>query len=392
MLKRILGSFPVFASKAKLGNLKTLSGKSYTDESWESPSTLDLASFQEGFTSTSDCKDIKIEPEALNGILNYLSNGIAYLYDKGIPEYSLNTYSRGAVVVYEGSIYISKSDRNRHHPSQSLFWDKLEPSNTQAKSDNAALGTIITVPLSYNKDGYIDYIEGTKFNRTVYPELYKVLGTDTFGTTSDSIEQLPIGTVLNYLGSDIPDGWVEWKYKAGNLAMYPQLVQTLYGIMLSLPIGSEDRMLYEDAIARKTFPNIGDVFLRGGSTTVTVGSVNEASMPQFSFNMLPVVLDPSNTLNPMGITRCKLEEQISPISGVNTQDSVLDSSVVLVGQRAENYFDIKPKQVNVTLGSAIPNTYSTELAPKHLNTRLIVKAKNVHVGVPSTHKQLIKAF
>lgn len=384
MSKRILGEFPIFGSKAKLGNLVTLSGKVYNDTGWEAPATLDTANFLEGFKRVSECETEVVTPEKLNGILNYLSHGINYLYNRGIAEHSLNVlYPLGAVVTFEGEIYISKVDSNKHHPSQSLFWDKLGNS-TSEPSDSNPIGSIMTVPLTYTKDGYIDYQEGQRFNKTLYPELFKVLGTDTFGTSTDSNEQLPVGTVIHYLGSSIPEGWIEWRSQTGNLRNYPDLVQLLKQVMQGLSL--EDRQVWEEALSRQTFPQLDNFFLKAGS--FNNGQTSEGSLPSLGFTTLPVVLDTSNTLNPLGVARCTEDKLLSPIINAKTVESQIDTQVVLVGQKTENYFDVNPKLVNVNLGSGV----GTEVSPRHLTTRLIVKARRLNTGVPSTHKQIIKAF
>lgn len=385
MSKRILGDFPIFGSNAKLGNLVTLSGKPYTNASWEAPVVSDKINYLEGFKKVSECDSEIVTPEKLNGIFNYLSHGINYLYERGIAEHSLNVlYPKGAVVTFEGEIYISKVDSNKHHPSQSLFWNKLGTTSSEPSNDINPIGSIMTVPLTYQKEGYIDYQEGQRFNKTLYPELFKVLGTDVFGTTSESNEQLPVGTVIHYLGSSIPEGWIEWRSQTGNLRNYPDLVQLLKQVMQGLSL--DDRQVWEEALSRQTFPQLDNFFLKAGS--FNNGQTSEGSLPSLGFTTLPVVLDPSNTLNPLGVARTTEDTLLSPITNAKTVESQIDTQVVLVGQKTENYFNVNPKLVNVNLGSGV----GTEVSPRHLTTRLIVKARRLNTNVPSTHKQIIKAF
>lgn len=387
---RINGNFPIFASEAKLGNLRTLSGLAYNPKATSSIVELDRAGYLEGFVKGSKCDNEPVTREALNGILNYLSNGISYLYERGIAEYSVGViYPKGAVVTFNGDIYVSAYVDNKQHPTQSEYWNKITSFKPTKQIDSNPIGTIITVPVNYNKEGYIEFVEGSSFNRTIYPELYKVLGTNQFGISNQSVEQFPIGTLLHTIGSTIPDGWIEWKHQAGNLRAYPELLNVLQRIMQTLPVGDSARLVYEDAIRNSTFPDLKDNYLKVSSFPDVLGSINEANLPSVAFNVLPVVLDPSNTLNPLGVTRCRAEQQvISPISGVPVDEHNLDSAIALVGQRTENYFNTRLPQLTVTLGSG----NGTEISPKHINTRLIVKARNQSINVPSTHKQLIKAF
>ena len=389
MIKRILGKFPIFGSKASLGDLKTLSGKVYTEDAWETPANSDMINYLQGFHKSTDCDDGKIDPKMLNGIFNYLSHAIGYLYERGVAEYTLNmSYPKGAVVSFDGNLYLSKSDNNVQHPSQSLFWDRLNVQNSNKSEDLNPIGTLLTVPHTFKKDGYIDFEQGATFNKTLYPELYKVLGTNQFGITSTSTDHLPVGTVIYSLNSSIPDGWVEWKTAAGNLRNYPELIKVFSSLLGYLPI--DKQIEWREAINNLTFPQFGNgLFLKGITGYSAVGEYNVDSLPSQAFNILPVVVDPSNTLNPIGISRTLDEQIIAPVSAVPAITSNVNAPVVLIGQRAEVYSSINPKQITVDFAKT---NSGTEVSPKHLTMRVLVKAKTISSNVPSTHKQIIKAY
>lgn len=388
MTKQITGSFPVFGKSAKLGNLENTGGKVIVKNNYPMFYSSDKANYEVGFTSEPTYKQ-------LNGILNHITSGLSYLYKQGIPEFTLNvSYPRGAVVTFNGGVFVSKTDNNINHVSQKSFWDKLVTKATEKTNDDGLpIGTILTVPITTEKKGYIDYKEGETFSPTIYPELYTALGTKTFGTAINSNfdSSLPIGSMVHYLSgsSNVPDGWLEWTSMYGSLRPYPELYQVLSHMVQGMEFGTT-RTLWEQALRTHSLPQFENsgFYLGLGK----VGEYKSDTVRQYELITPPVVIDNSNTLNPLGVTRCVAEEKVYPVL-VNPEEPVTklsqNTSYVVVGQKAEQYANVgvEKHQYRVTVG----NGHQT--APKTLSTRVIVKAVNPRPSaISSTHKQIIKAF
>jgi len=397
-IKRLLGAFPVFANEAEVNHLHTLAGKPYDQSDWDNVAQ-DTLTFEAGFKHRIGKPEAcfksseDVTPEKLNAMFNFVTNSIGYLYQQGVPEWTMNfDYPKGAVVTYKDKLLISTVDGNKRHPANTMFWKSVEPTetNTTVVVDTNPIGTIITVPHSVDKSGYIPFIEGTKFNKTEYPDLYNALGSDTFGSIHTSIEnELPLGTLVHTLDTtNVPNGWMVWEHRAGNLINYPELKHILTLLVQRLPMGTS-KLVWQNALNLDTLPQFdGDFFLRSASYGF-VGDYVQDSIKSNGFNMMPVIVDESTTLNPMGIMRCGDDTRIhSPISGVQVTPTLIDTKVVLTGNYVDKYQDI-PSAKLFNVGSGLGNT---ETAPKHLKTRLLIKASKANSLMPSTHKQLIKAF
>lgn len=396
-MTRIKGSFPIFASKALFGEVKDLSNNVYEASNWKL-GNKDNISWERGlfYNEVDSCnkKDTKVSPEKLNGIFNYITNSIKYLYDKGVPEYcSENIYDKNSVVSFNGNLYISLLNGNNRRPTVSKYWKNLTDNiKDTLKKDINPIGTILTVPKTINIDGYIDYTEGETFNHILYPELFKVLTTNKFGSTGNTIENnMPIGSLVYSLNTgNIPNGWVEWNSLIGNLSNYPKLKEVLENMVRNLPLNSEVRLEWEKALAKNSLPNFdGKFFIRKGNLS-NVGEYLVDSVNVPIFNVMPMVIDNSNTLNPLGFSRKLYEERvISPIASQEVTESLQETNVVITGQRVDSFADL-PKPVRTFKIGSSNNKFETY--PKHINARLLIKADNSVNNIPSTHKQIIKAF
>ena len=229
MLNRILGEFPIFAKLAKLGKRTNVKGEYLPSESQQAFALSDKVAYETGAE--------KVTPELFNGALNFVTSNMSYLFHRGVPEFSLNVaYSKGSIVTYEGALYVSLTDNNVKHISQTSHWGRfvIEPNASHHNNypngkpkDTNPVGTILTVPVTTKLDGYMDFVEGAEFSPVIYPELYKVLGSNRFGTSSNTNKELPIGSLVHILSTEsIPDGWVEWSMYS-SLAGYPELHQAL---------------------------------------------------------------------------------------------------------------------------------------------------------------------
>lgn len=394
MAKRVLGKFPVFAEKAKMGKLHTVTGKAVTPAVLSSYLT-DRIGYEEGFNSQAQdgcCKaETQVTPEKLNGVLNFITNHLGYLFERGIPEFSLNmAYPKGAVVVHDDELYISKVAENKHHVGAALYWRKLTGEVSQpvaVAGDANPVGTILTVPVSVNPDKYIPYVEGQSFNQVAYPELFQALGTNQFGGTSGSTDNsLPVGSITHVLtNAPVPEGWVEWNSYV-NLLRYPELKEVVKSVVQGLNVNDPSRMVWEEALQTNTLPRFPDVYFKGASSYV--GSYGEAKVGNVGFDILPVVLDESSTLNTAGMYRANREDRVySPVAGTDVKGTFQESKIVLMANRTDKYANLT--EVNMV---SVNSSSTGEPEPAHINTRVLIKASSTRVGLPVTHKQVIKAW
>lgn len=386
MLNRILGEFPIFAKLAKLGKKTNAKGNVLPTESNNAFANADRLSYETGVE--------QVTPELFNGAMNFVTGNMNYLFHRGVPEFSLNVaYSKGSIVTFEGGLYVSFVDNNIKHVSQTSHWGRfvIESNSSHHNDypngkpkDTNPVGTILTIPVTTELDNYMDYVEGAEFNPVIYPELYKVLGSKRFGTGLGN-KDLPIGSLVHILSTeDIPDGWVEWN-RYSSLAGYPELHQALSRMVERLPIGPV-RQAWTEALKQYRFPEFSASGFHLGMKGTVGDFINDAST---AANLLsyPVVVDNSNTLNPLGVSRCAVDQH-KEVVGATVSEKSYTSSVasplVIVAHRAEQHKDVDAKMVVVSETVA-------ETVPKTLSTRLIVKATNQRPSsISSTHKQVIK--
>lgn len=372
--RRVLGNFPVYGNNDYY--------PTYNQYEWEKGKV--------------DC----------DKVLNFVSNGLNYLYRWGTPEWSLNVlYPKGATVIFDGALYISLVDGNNKHITQSTYWAKvqIEPNNSRFNDigfkpksttvDSNPIGTILTVPKSASMVGYIDYVEGQSFNETIYPELYSALGTNRFAAdTGTGSSELPLGSLLHVLSSNpnVPNGFIEWK-SFTSLVQYPELKAELARIAEQLPAGLS-KTEWQNSLSQNQLPRfeLAQFYLGIGNS---VGMYSQDTVATSNLQSLPVVLDNSQTLNPLGVSRCVVDQHHTTVPAiVNTATGVHQSHTaseyVLVAHRADVHTNVQGKnQYITTVGN------STVTAPKTLSTRLFIKAvADKPSSISSTHKRVIKAF
>lgn len=386
MSNRILGNVPVFAKDSAFGSLHDTTGKVIRSGSLDFYRN-NMVGYGKGIT--------KVTPEIFNGAINYVTELLNYSYAMGVPEFSLNVaYAKGAVVTFEGSLYISKTNDNVTHVSQSTHWDKIavelqNNGSCTSKTDSNPIGTILTVPVTTELDGYIDYYEGKTFNPTIYPELYKALGTNQFTGTNSGTDNLPVGTVLPLLSStgNIPAGYIEWTTNYGLLSKYPELLKVLTDMVNQLPLG-DSKTVWLEALRTHSLPMFESAgfFLGYGKQ---VGTYTTDSTRIQTVQFAPVVVDASNTLNPLGYNRCaESKETVAPVNANNVSRSPSESPFVMLANRSSVHQDVQNKTMyQVALGDG------NETAPRHLAVRLLIKAVSSQpASISATHKQIIKAF
>lgn len=392
--KRILGNIPVFGSESKCGSMTDTEGKIITKGDLNFYRNNMLA-YNKGSTN--------LTPEMFNGAMNYLTTLIGYTYAKGVPEHSLNVaYDKGAIVTFNGALYVSLTDKNITHVSQSSHWGKfvIEPNDSKFNDygssnlntvDTNPVGTILTVPVTTEKKGYIDYVEGQMFNEVVYPKLYKALGSNRFAqsTNSNGDCTFPVGSIITWLSSStiIPDGYIEWTTNYGSLSKYPELLKVLTDMVNQLPL-SDSRTAWIEALRTKSLPmfEASGFFLGYGNQ---VGLYTSDTTRSQTIQFAPVVVDSSNTLNPLGYNRCAEQKQaVSPVNAQAVNQSHIDSPYTLLANSASVHQDVQNKQMyQVALGDG------NQTAPKQLAVRLLIKAVSSQpASISSTHKRIIKAF
>lgn len=386
MSNRILGNVPVFAKDSAFGSLHDTTGKVIRSGSLDFYRN-NMVGYGKGIT--------KVTPEIFNGAINYVTELLNYSYAMGVPEFSLNVaYAKGAVVTFEGSLYISKTNDNVTHVSQSTHWDKIavelqNNGSCTSKTDSNPIGTILTVPVTTELDGYIDYYEGKTFNPTIYPELYKALGTNQFTGTNSGTDNLPVGTVLPLLSStgNIPAGYIEWTTNYGLLSKYPELLKVLTDMVNQLPLG-DSKTVWLEALRTHSLPMFESAgFFLGYGKQVGTYTTDSTRIQTVQFS--PVVVDASNTLNPLGYNRCaESKETVAPVNANNVSRSPSESPFVMLANRSSVHQDVQNKTMyQVALGDG------NETAPRHLAVRLLIKAVSSQpASISATHKQIIKAF
>lgn len=380
---RVVGKFPIFAKLAKLGKLRNAKGKNITsgDNSFY---YTDKLGYDTGFSEMPT-------PEQLNGVLNYITSAISHLYTRGLPEFALNVaYPKGAVVTYDGDIYLSLSDNNTMHITYPNAWVQLnkpvEPVVIR-EVDGNPIGTILTVPVTTVMEGYIDYVENTTFDKGLYPRLYQILGTDRFNSVGVSGTDLPIGSIIHSLSNnrDVPDGYIEWSTRRGILASYPELKHELE-VMANRLEDKESKHIWLEALKTNSLPYFNDFYLGLGN----VGELSEDSIRATELVSLPVIVDRRNNLNPLGVTRCVVEDNThAVVTNDTTAKMKLESDIVVTAVRAT---DVQHR-IDASLYTTTVGKKDGVTRPRTLSTRIFIKAVHqAEYGISSTHKRIIKAF
>lgn len=271
---------------------------------------------------------------------------------------------------------------------------KLNNTGTQNKpkeTDSNPIGTILTVPLKTNLTGYINYVEGSTFDSSLYPELFQILGTNEFsGLSNGSNFNLPIGSIIYWLSTEltIPDGFVEWNTFPQSLIRFPELVRSLTIMANQLPEG-KSKEAWLSALAQNTFPVFEHTgFYLHGSLN-QIGLYETDTNKQSTLQVFPAVVDFSNTLNPLGFTRpLASKESLSVLNTDDVNQTNVKANYVIPVQTSDIYPETVEKNLyQINFGSG------QETKPRSLNVRILVKAKMEESSqVSQTHKRIIKAF
>lgn len=113
----------------------------------------------------------------------------------------------------------------------------------QAGGKGLPVGAVIGFPRAItSQEGYLK-ADGSTFNQSAYPDLYRVLG----GNKLPNLTRSDIGMTAYFPVADIPDGWIKYDEIAAKVtqAAYPELYRKLvaqYGSIAAVP-KAEDRFI-----------------------------------------------------------------------------------------------------------------------------------------------------
>lgn len=264
------------------------------------------------------------------------------------------------------------------------------PEVTGSNTDSNPIGAILTVPLNTQLNGYIDYVSGSSFDKDIYPMLFKALGTSQFAEETGSNINLPIGSVIYWLNTDfnIPTGFVEWKTYNQSLIQYPELVRVLTIMAKQLPEGN-CKNEWLKALEQNTFPAFENSGFYLHSSLVNTGLYETDTTKEEFINILPAVVDNSNLLSPLGVSRCTVSKEPVNILG---SDKIVGTNIPAVHVIPVNESKTFTDEVNKNLKQIVLGTGS-ETKPKSLNVRILVKAVSDKPSqISTTHKRIIKAY
>lgn len=316
------------------------------------------------------------------------------------------SYGRNELVYYKGNLYVSLIEDNDSSVHNTSAWKKVALDKVAYQSEQGLpIGTILTVPKNLVPTGFIKLRPGQEFNQNTYPALFKALGSNRFPElpVTTRTDLLPVGTILHGLGEEeLPVNWLEWNHRQGNLRG-TELLKLFRRIALTLP--TEYRQVWDDAVRLETFPDLpADFFLRVIKDSYRYGHIGAYEKDKTVANRLtlketPVVkaysysVGSDNTNSKEGLLNSNVNTD-----GVVTAPLTLEATKVVYGDTAVDYQTLfsgvtLPKQRETVLHPVPEDAMGTEVAPKHLLTKLIVKVDDTPVA---TNDQLvsyvIKAF
>lgn len=113
----------------------------------------------------------------------------------------------------------------------------------QAGGKGLPVGAVVGFPRAVtSQEGYLK-ADGSTFNQSTYPDLYRVLG----GNKLPNLTRSDVGMTAHFPFGDIPDGWIKYDEIATRVtqAAYPELYRKLvaqYGSIAAVP-KAEDRFI-----------------------------------------------------------------------------------------------------------------------------------------------------
>lgn len=338
----------------------------------------------------------KVDICELNTVLKDLDKRIADIKEYETLSYIPNkVYPKNSVVIFENKLYASKLETDS--PPNTEFWKEVDLEN-QPKSyyNELPIGTVVTVPKDSEVFGFIDFVPGKEFSTTLFPDLYKALGSKLFPTYPGGVleDSLPIGSMLHVLSKDnIPNGWVLFEHKPNSLAN-TELHSLLTKMTINLPNGLA-KNVWDNALKQNTFPAFSkDFFLRvtQGMSVKHIGEMYEHSTLNLYDNAFgfPPVVNPPNDIR-QDLATNVVSALTDPLT---VTPSLTPTEVVLYGSTTEAYKTLTGKDVppsTVLTVQSQRNMIGDEVAPYHMSVYCIVKASSLPRSLGG-FKQVVKAF
>lgn len=125
----------------------------------------------------------------------------------------------------------------------SFLSDELDRKTEDAAGKGLPIGAVIGFPRAVtNPEGYLK-ADGSTFNQSTYPDLYRVLG----GNKLPNLTRSDVGMTAYFPVAEVPDGWIKYDDIAAKVTQsaYPELHRKLvaqYGSIDAVP-KAEDRFV-----------------------------------------------------------------------------------------------------------------------------------------------------
>lgn len=328
----------------------------------------------------------------MNGVLYEISahtvwqnQGGRYRFDQAFCD-TIGGYPKGAVLINDtlDTEYISLVDANTHNPNSGNNTGKwaihagkgLKASTTQAgivqllsatnsdREDMAAtpkavktaydkaveaaklgvpVGTVVGFPRAVtNPEGYLKADGGT-FERTAYPDLYRVLG----GNKLPKLTRSDVGMTAYFPVADIPDGWIKYDEIAAKVTQsaYPELYRKLVAQYGSI-----------DAV-----PKAEDRFIRNASGSLTVGTQQGDAIRNITGSIEALY----------GSYRYTLYSRAEGAFAMDLDDGANET---FSSSKSDNNHNNRQKRVVFDASRSVPT--ADEVRPKALAMVLCIKAQN----------------
>lgn len=140
-------SAKIFASNAPVGQVTAFRTTETTPQTTKAPDQIQNENYLQGWLNADGSGNVLPYAEDMNGLFYTLSYNTAYLYEKGIPEYSsTQTYYLNSFCQYSGKIYRCKGDSVINiAPTNTNYWDALPSSSYTATTVGAGTTNYGTV-------------------------------------------------------------------------------------------------------------------------------------------------------------------------------------------------------------------------------------------------------
>ena len=175
-----------------------------------------------------------------NKPLRQLANRTGYLKKK-LEEYKPEAASttKAGIVQLSSTTNSSSEELAATPKAVKAAYDKA----VESAGKGLPVGAVIGFPRAItSQEGYLK-ADGSTFNQSTYPDLYRVLG----GNKLPNLTRSDVGMTAYFPVADIPDGWIKYDEIATRVtqAAYPDLYRKLvaqYGSIAAVP-KAEDRFI-----------------------------------------------------------------------------------------------------------------------------------------------------